>query len=585
MVMFAQRKFTIKLLFLLFILYIVHFTFYIPSAKADEIEDLQKQIDQLNKARDMSVNATKPLLGQLDSLKLQLAQIQASLDNLTAGIQTKEKELNVREDKLATQQALLETRIRSYYIRSYYTNPLLVIFSSSNTGDLFRELSYRQAATREDKQIISFITSEVIDLLKQKEKLEKDKVRAKELQVQVDKSAQFLGGEIKKAQAYQLTLASQIATLSQKQQELIAAKLASLNIPRSAYTMQGGCVDDRNIDPGFSPRFAFFTYGVPNRIGLNQYGAWGRAKAGQDYTQILQAYYNFDSVSDANQSIQIHVAGNGIDTTLFLEDYMKRIYEVPDSWTDNNLAALKAQAIAARSYVLAYTNNGSSPICPSDHCQVFQTNPKGGNWEQAVNATAGKVMMQGGNPIKAWFSSTHGGYVFSSSEIGWSGTSWTKHATDTSSSVNSFSDLSGSAYDRDSPWFYCDWGARASYNKTAWLKSDEVADIVNVILLAKTDGGTQSHLSQQDKPNPDGSDTWDAGKVRGELQSRGIKAFSSVSSVSVGMDSGSGKATSVSISGDGGQTSINASDFKNFFNLRAPANIQIVGPLFNAEQR
>lgn len=573
----VRRKFTTLLLVLFLLLLTTNYL--LPTIYADEIEDLQKQIDQLNKARDMSISATKPLLGQLESLKLQLAQIQANLDNLTLGIKLKEKELNVREDKLATQQALLETRIRSYYIRSYYTNPLLVIFSSSNTGDLFRELSYRQAATREDKQIITDITNEMVDLLKQKDKLEKDKVKVAALQAEVDKSAQFLGGEIKKAQSYQSALASQIATLSQKQQELIAAKLAGLNIPRSAYTMRGGCVDDRGIDPGFSPRFAFFTYGVPNRVGLNQWGAKGRADAGQNYDQILHAYYNFDGYQDFDTNIHINVDGYGSYT---LEDYMKRIYEVPGDWPTE---ALRAQAIAARSYVLAYTDKGAGSICTTEKCQVFQSNPKGGAWEQAVNDTAGKAMVQGSNPIKAWFSSTHGGYVFSSGEIGWAGTSWTKHAVDSSNSINSFSDLASSAYDKNSPWFYCDWGARAEYNKTAWLKSDEIADIVNVILLAKVDGGTQSHLSQQDKPNPDGTDTWDSGKVRAELQNRGVKSFSNITSVSVGMDSGSGRATSVNISGDGGQTSISASDFKNFFNLRAPANIQIVGPLFNVEQK
>src|SRR6185436_8870584 len=103
---------------------------------------------------------------------------------------------------------------------------------------------------------------------------------------------------------------------------------------------------------------------------LSQYGAFGRAKAGQDYNQILSSYYNFDSVSDANQGTQIHVSGNGIDMTLSLEEYMKRIYEVPDSWgSQGGMEALKAQAIAARSYVLSYTNNGQNAICPTDSCQ------------------------------------------------------------------------------------------------------------------------------------------------------------------------------------------------------------------------
>ena len=58
-------------------------SYLLPTAQADEIEDLQKQIDELNKARESSVKATKPLEGQLESLKMQLAQIQANLNNLS----------------------------------------------------------------------------------------------------------------------------------------------------------------------------------------------------------------------------------------------------------------------------------------------------------------------------------------------------------------------------------------------------------------------------------------------------------------------------------------------------------------------
>jgi len=53
----------------------------LSTVRADEIEDLQKQINELSSAREQSVAATKPLEGQLSSLKRQLAQIQTSLDN------------------------------------------------------------------------------------------------------------------------------------------------------------------------------------------------------------------------------------------------------------------------------------------------------------------------------------------------------------------------------------------------------------------------------------------------------------------------------------------------------------------------
>ncbi|TSC65717.1 MAG: hypothetical protein CEO21_349, partial [Microgenomates group bacterium Gr01-1014_80] len=266
-----------------------------------------------------------------------------------------------------------------------------------------------------------------------------------------------------------------------------------------------------------------------------------------------------------------------------LEDYVLRIYEVPESWP---MAALEAQAIAARSFALAYTNNGSGEICTSESCQVFQSNPKTGAWVQAVRNTEGLVMTSGGNPIKAWYASTHGGYIFSSAEVWGGSTAYTKHATDTTTgAAGSFETLQSSAYDRSSPWFYCDWGSRAQYNKTAWLKPEELADTVNTLLLVKADGGTSEHLYQTDKPNPAGTDNWDEGRVKQELRNRGLTPYNSVSDISISADFNSGVTNSVSISGDGGSQNFNGGDFKNRFNLRAPANLQIVGPLFNVERK
>lgn len=545
---------------------------------ADEIEDLQKQINDLNHQRELSINATKPLEGQLDSLKRQLSQIQASLDNLAANIKLKQKELDLREEKLVVQQALLEKRVRQYYIRSYLTNPLIVILSSINSGDLFRELSYSQSITREDKQVITSITADIEDLLTQKDKLEKDKARLALLQAEVDKNAIFLGGEVKKAKAYQAQLSSQIAQLSARQQAIIASRQAALNLPTSLGAGPLFCIDDRKLDPPFRPAFAFFTYGIPHRVGMNQYGAFGRAQSGQSHEDILRVYFqNFNFEQRPN--INLNVSGFG---SVALETYLLGIYEMPGDWP---IEALKAQAIAARSYALAYTNNGANEICTTQQCQVYKGGNKGGNWERAVNETNGKTMVSGGNPVKAWYSSTDGGFTFSSSDVWGSGTSFTKRLRDTNGDISSFSDLASKSYDKDSPCFYAAQGFRSEYAKSAWLKSEEVADIANVIMLTKKDSGVNSHIYQPDKPNPEGGETWNQDRVKQELKSRGGAPYNSVSGISVSADFGSGQTTSITLSGDGGTQTFNGGEFKSFFNLRAPANLQIVGPLFNIEQK
>ena len=556
----------LHILFCLTILLISFLFLNTPATFSDELDDINKEIAKLTEALNQSVKATQPLEAQANAIKERIEAIEQD-------VFVKEKNIESGYASLAKEQKILNATIRDYYIKSYYNSPLLILLSSDSAAELTQALGYQKATANRDKAIIVNIAITIQDLQERKADLEEEKINIADAKAKLDKI-------IGEAKTYQGTLNKQLAELSAKQQQILAQRLASLNIPLYAYNTQGGCSSDIGKSPGFSGGFGFFSYGVPNRVGLNQYGAWGRAKAGQNYEQILRAYYNFDAIETRDATI--NVDGHG---SYSLDDYVKRVYEVPDSWVDNDMAALKAQVIAARSYALAYTNNGSGSICTTEQCQVFKPDPKGGNWEQAVNATSRMVMVQGGNPIKAWFSSTHGGYVFNSGEIGWSSTGWTKNAQDSSGTINSFDDLKNNAYDKDSPWFYCDWGSRADYNKTAWLKPEEVADIVNVILLMQKDSGARDHVYQTDKSNPAGTDTWDYARLRQELQNRGGSPFTNVSNISVSVDFSAGRTTNVHVSGDAGSVDISASDFKNYFNLRAPANIQIVGPLYNIERQ
>lgn len=576
---------------LLIILLVVSIVFVTQKAYSDELDDISKKLNELQSALSSSQQASAPLESQLTQMKKQLDGITAQVVATEQDIAKKKKDIENGYKELGTQKDIFNKTVRSYYIKSYLFSPILVFLSSDDARDATRLIAYQKKGQDNDKSIITNIALKIVDLETRKAALEEEQTKLTAIKVKVDSQKIEVQKLVDGAKSYQATLSSQIAVLSAKQQSILSQRLSSLNIPQSAYAgIGGGCSSDltNGKDPGFSPRFGFFSFGVPNRVGLNQYGAKGRAEAGQNAETILKAYYNADLTTGYNQGINIHVTGTNeygqsFDDNWTIEEYVKHVYEVPASWPAETL---KAQAIAARSYALAYTNNGGGNICPSQSCQVVKKELNAQSWVDAVNATAGQVLTNGGNPVKAWFSSTHGGYVYTSSDIGWSATSHTKSGKDTTTdSINSFSDLQGSAYDKASPWFYCDWGSRSQYGGTAWLKADEVADMANVILLATADSGAREHLYQPDKPNPAGTDTWDAGRVRTELQNKGKTPYSSVSNISVDWDKGSGKTTSVTINGDAGSMSFSGSDFKTYFNLRAPANIQIVGPLFNIEKQ
>lgn len=561
----------ILLIFVSFLLVRPHFAY------SDELDDITKKIDELSKSLSESQKASAPHEASLTSLKNQLTAIETEVAQIEEDIEEKRIFIQKGYEDFAEQKVLFDQTVRSFYIKNYSFSPLLVFVSSSDASLLTRLLTYQKRDANQDKATITNIAIKLSDLEQKKTELESEetKLAAAKTKLSVDKEA--VEKLVLGAREYQSKLSSQIADLSAKQKQLIAQKLGSLNLPSSLGAGPLYCTDDRKLDPGFSG-FAFFTFGIPHRVGMNQYGAHGRANAGQGHEDILKAY--FDNFAFENRNVRIKVQGYG---EMDLEEYLLGIYEMPDSF---HMEALKAQVIAARSYALSYTNNGEKEICTTQSCQVYKGGNKGGNWEKAVRETAGKTMISGGQPVTAWFASTAGGYLFQNNDV-WGGEKkpWTKRFRDTNGDVSSFSDLIAKSYDKDSPCLYSAQGFRSEYAKSAWLKPAEVADIVNIILLARADGGTKDHLYQTDKAHPYGGEVWNADRVKQELRNRDITPFNSVSDASVSPDFGTGITNSITLSGDGGSLNISGSEFKDWFNLRAPANIQIVGPLFNVEKR
>lgn len=549
------------------------------GVRADELDDINRQIEELSQARQQSVDATKPLEEELGRLDDKLSSIEAGIAKAKEELRKLQASIAKREKDFTQQYVLLAERVASVYKSSRAPSSLMMMFVGGPGDNFARDLFYQQSVTDKDKEVITQITIDLIELEKDKTKAEADKLRLADLQAKLDKEADFFRGEIAGAKEYQASLSQEIATLSAKQQSIIAQKLSSLNLPQSLGAGALVCTDDRKIDPGFGNAFAFYTYGIPHRVGMNQYGAYGRAKAGQGYQDILRAYYDGISFEGGREGINLKVQGYG---EMNLETYLLGIYEIPGDWP---MESLKAQVVAARSYALAYTNNGANEICTTQACQVYKGGNKGGQWEQAVNQTKGQVMTNGGQVITAWYSSTDGGYTHTSGEVWGSNRAWTKNLRDTTGGVGSFSELNDKSYDKDSPCFYAAQGWRDKYNKSAWLTREEVADIANVILLVRKNPSTACFVYQVDKspPSPDDvcpvTDNWSMEKVRQEL---GGEAMSSASSVEIsGVNWGSGRTTQVRING----INFDGNEFKNYFNVRAPANIQIVGPLYNVEKR
>lgn len=116
----------------------------------------------------------------------------------------------------------------------------------------------------------------------------------------------------------------------------------------------------------------------------------------------------------------------GLTLTLPFERYLQGLAEVPPTWP---MAALEAQAIAARSYALATTGwtgaQGAplpTPICASTDCQVYRGTPVPPEpairrWNEAVRRTAGQVLLYQGRPADTVYFSTSNGHTYGNDQV------------------------------------------------------------------------------------------------------------------------------------------------------------------------
>ncbi len=230
-------------------------------------------------------------------------------------------------------------------------------------------------------------------------------------------------------------------------------------------------------------------HGYGHGVGMSQYGAYGQAKDGRSYRQILRHYYKGVEVRNAktrrvrvlltsgvgsipfsgakracgkqlhsSKSYSFAAKGSGVQlrrasgkriagcggegaaagrgsvswngvgryrgklvgrnvggslyviNKVTLESYVRGVIpsEVPASWSPN---ALRAQAVAARSYALATRLNGNGyDLYDDTRSQVYNgMRVETASTDKATSATKGEVIKAGGSVATAYFFSTSGG--------------------------------------------------------------------------------------------------------------------------------------------------------------------------------
>jgi SpoIID/LytB domain protein len=553
---------------------------------ADEVDDCIKNhpndqdkcIALISEKITQLQNAINPLQKESAGLQSKIIAAKGTIANMEKQIITLGERLVDKESDLEVQKTLLSERVRQYYINSRKYNPLLIFFSSHESTTLLRSYSLYQAVINQDKATISTYSGEISRLNQNKTNLESEKTKLSALKKSFESRVGFLSNEIQKAETYK-------AELSKRQQSLIAEKNALFSTSVGDVSSSDDPASRSDYNPGFSPAFAVFSFGAPHRNGMSQYGAFGRAKAGQNYEAIIKAYYGDVRIEkiETNGNIKTDVG-----TIPFEDNYLVGIAEMPAKWGDEGgYEALKAQAIAARTYALSRTENLNKQICVTEACQVYSKSRYNspGRWRQAVMDTRGMVVKSNktGQIFSTKYASTSGGSILSYSSSGHS----TPSIWDTPCGNQSC--WPGNSYEKSagSSWYYKGWyksRTGSAYGRShPWLNNEEFSDIVNAVLYF-TKTKDQSHLSQNQNcisgcdPN-----SWSKDELKRQVSDKG-GPVTKVNSVSVDYSTG-GYTKTIRVSTDRGDLVFDGGDFKEVFTLRAPGALTAKSSLFNVEKK
>jgi peptidoglycan hydrolase-like amidase len=541
---------------------------------ADDYDQITKELEDTKRLLDMSVSATNTNEQQMNSLNAKVADIRSRVGALEEDLQQKAIEIDQGDANFAQTEKVLRTKISAHYKRLMTRRITLIqALLSPHLSGAIDAAVYQQLTVEKDQKHIVQVALQIRDLETAQALLERHKTQLQGIKDELARQSSFLAGEVASAKAYQQDLNQKIAELSARQQSIIAARSAQVSASVGGDDLE---YDDfnasRDYSPGFSPAFAVFSIGAyTHRNGMSQYGAKGRADAGQSAEQLLAFYYP-GATLNKNYNVPATIDIEGYGTRNFEDEYMKRIYEMPNSFPKE---ALKAQAVAARTYAI----RRGGTICPTESCQVYKDQNKGGAWEEAVNETRGWVLEGGPS---AQYSSTTGGYTTTG---GWD---------TTDGQANNFIE---NAWERKakSPWFYKAW-YRINYSNSSdscgrsspWLTQEEFADILNAWLVR-----SKGNSDEVGRIVPVTINNCNIGGSGGNPYSMGDLAqvadkyggrFSSISGVSVSYAS-EGTTGQVNIDTNKGTISISGSEFKQIFNLRAPGYISIRNVLFNVEKK
>lgn len=582
---------------------------------ADTVTDLEKEIEKKNQTVKEKETTLEKIKREIEEISKSSVSIEEKIDLMDKEVKKieeyiklaqneidiKESDLKKKSDTLNSEQERLN-ELSSQMYKSSRFGLLEYIFANRTAEELFKGFLLKKITgfgyvdkIKDISQSFAEVKGEMIKVENDREDLENEKKGLEKSMNELIAQKQVLMIQAANRRALSGRVGSEINTLkgeiSKLQEAILTAKasggvIGAGDVPGSANNWASKAGFMANATPG---SFAVFSFGAyTHRNGMSQWGAVARANEGQTYNQILTAYYPGKSfrtgtvvINGQSQNIMTNIKTTTMGTINFEDDYLLRLAEMPETW---DMDALKAQAIAARTYAINYTQNGAGTICTSDSCQVIGVK-KQGAWKTAVEQTRGVIMTNSnGTPFSAQYAAVHGGWI---NNLGWDTTdkqggvgNWTSKAWESKSGVS---------------WFYKTWytltynggscnsskkDVTATNGSRLYLSNKEMADIINTWLVNEGQGLKASVNYSRILPvtiNDSGckisgisGNPYTKEEMAGLLNSPVTQVNSAIATLS-----SSGQTTSVIFSTNRGTITIPGSSFKAIYNLRAPGYLQI----------
>jgi SpoIID/LytB domain protein len=438
-----KLKVKFNFLFRLFLASIVIFSFffsYRTVTRADELSDLNSQIQQKQKEKDATLKKIsdiekniKNIVAAKGDLSSQLSQLNGQKTDLEKQIAELEKQIKSQEEiitdyssRLAQRQTEIQEKM-NYVYKLTYLQPDMIFGSEQSAKEYYDDLAMTNAAIELFRSEIRDFQDKIKTISATKTQIEEDKKKIADTRSELANQIAAVQTELNKynsslaaANSSKSVLSAQVANLTTqlqgltaRQKELLDAEIAKMNASKQT-----------NQTPILAGQYFFTGRGRDliegHGLGMSQWGAFGMASKGWTYDQILKFYYTGVTIGDYVEPEKITVTGKEgayppaakARGYLTIDEYLSGIGEVSNSWPAE---AVKAQVVAARTYVMGTCGGRKEcQICGTSSCQVYNgvtsADPAGLGKASFVSATKGKVILYNGAPIVAYYSASHRGH-------------------------------------------------------------------------------------------------------------------------------------------------------------------------------